>query len=96
MPKRPRVSLTSVEDLLLSARSLFQLLTIHRERIKPDVCWIGKIEEIKRGKVSLREIGPDAKWDDYPTSYKLNEITSVEFGGEYERALSLVGGNPPS
>jgi hypothetical protein len=95
-PKRPKVSLTSVEELLLSARRLFQLLTIHREMIKPGVCWIGKVAEIKRGRVSLLEIGPDAKWDDGPTSYRLNEITSVEFGGEYERALFLVGGNPPS
>jgi hypothetical protein len=95
-PKKPRVSVASIEELLLSANKLFPLLTIHRENIKPDVCWIGKIEEIRRGQVSLLEIGPDATWDDEPTSYKLNEITAVEFGGEYERALHLVGGNPRS
>lgn len=95
-PRKPKVSLTSVEHLLLSARQQFQLVTIHREMVKPGVCWIGKVAEIARGKVFLLEIGPDAKWDDEPTSYRLNEITSVEFGGEYERALFLVGGNPPS
>lgn len=96
MPKKPRVSVASIEELLLSASRVFPLLTIHREKARPDVCWIGRIEEIRRGQVSLLEIGPDAAWDDKPTSYKLNEITSVEFGGEYERALFLVGGNPPS
>jgi hypothetical protein len=95
-PKRPRVSVASIEELLLSANRLFPLLTIHRESVDPDVCWIGKIEEIRQGQVSLLEIGPDAKWDRKPTSYKMNEITAVEFGGEYERALHLVGGNPPS
>jgi hypothetical protein len=73
---------------------LFPLLTIHRERVDPDVCWIGKIEDIRQGQVSLLEINPDAKWDRKPTSYSLSEITTIEFGGEYERALHLVGGSP--
>jgi hypothetical protein len=96
MPKKPRVSVASIEELLLSATKLFPLLTIHRERVDPDVCWIGKSEEIGQGQVSLLEIGPDATWYRKPTRYKLNEITQVEFGGEYEEALHLVGGNPPS
>jgi len=94
-PRRPKVSVASIEELLLSAGRLFPLLTIHREKSRSDVCWIGRIEEIARGQVSLLEIGPDAKWDCKPTSYKLSEITGVEFGGEYERALLLVGGKPP-
>ena len=94
-PKKPRVSVASIEELLLSASKLFPLLTIHRERVDPDVCWIGKIEDIQQGQVSLLEINPAAKWDRKPTSYKLDEITTVAFGGEYERALHLVGGNPP-
>ncbi len=94
-PKKPRVSVASIEELLLSANRSFPLLTIHRERVDPDVCWIGKIEEIRQGQVSLLEIGPDATWDRKPTSYRVSEITTVEFGGEYERALHLVGGNPP-
>jgi hypothetical protein len=95
-PKKPKVSVSSVEELLLSANRVFPVLTIHREMVDPDACWIGKIREIQQGKVSLLEIGPDAKWDRRPTSYKMNEITAVEFGGEYEKALHLVGGNPPA
>ena len=94
-PKKPRVSVASIEELLLSASRLFPTLTIHREKVDPDVCWIGKVEGIQQRQVALLEIGPDAKWDRKPTSYNLSEITSVEFGGEYERALHLVGGNPP-
>ena len=93
-PKKPKVSVSTVEELLRSANRLFPLLTIHCETVDPDVCWIGKLREIRQGKVSLLEIGPDAKWERKPTSYKMNEITSVKFGGEYERALHLVGGNP--
>jgi hypothetical protein len=96
IPKKPNVSVSSIEELLLSANRAFPLLTIHRETADPGVCWIGKIKEVRLGQVSLLEIGPDAKWDRKPTAYRMNEITSVEFGGEYERALHLVGGNPPA
>jgi hypothetical protein len=96
IPKKPRVSVASIEELLLSAKRLFPLLTIHREKVDPDVCWIGKVEGMRQRQVALLEIGPDAKWDRKPNSYKMSEITSVEFGGEYERALHLVGGNPSS
>ena len=93
-PRRPKVSVASVEELLLSANQAFPLITIHRERIKPESCWIGKVEKVERGKVTLMEIGPDAQWDEESTSYKLSEITCVEFGGEYENALHFVGGEP--
>ena len=94
IPKKPKVSVTNIDELLLSASKSFSLVTIHREKTRPDSCWIGMLKEISRKEVSLLEIGPDAKWDPKPTLHKLNEITAVEFGGEYERALILVGGKP--
>lgn len=95
MPKKPRVSVATVEELLIGANRQFPLVTIHREKVRPDVCWIGKVQQIHDGHVWLLEIGPDAKWDKKPVAHKLSEITQVEFGGEYERALHLVGGEPP-
>jgi len=73
-PKKPRAVVASIEELLLSANKSFPLVTIHREKKHPDACWIGKVKEISGGRVFLLEIGPDAKWDDRPTSYRLNEI----------------------
>jgi len=93
--KKPRVSLASIEKLLCSANCAFPLVTIHREKIKPNVCWIGQVVQVRRGRLSLLEIGPDAKWDEEPTEYKVDEITRVDFGGGYEDALRLVGGKPP-
>jgi hypothetical protein len=52
------------------------------------------VQSLDRGRVSLLEIGPDAKWDDSPEEYPVAEITRVSFGGEYENALHLVGGDP--
>lgn len=92
--KKPQVSVANIEDLLLSAGKAFPLVTIHREQVDPDVCWIGRVQGVNRGRVSLLEIGPDAVWEDTSEEYRTKEITRVNFGGDYEDALHLVGGEP--
>jgi hypothetical protein len=94
LPKKPRVSVASIEELLLTAGRTFSLVTIHREQVDSGVCWIGRILDVKQGHVSLLEINPDATWDEKPTTYRLKEITRVNFGGDYEDALHLVAGDP--
>lgn len=96
VPRRPRVLLRSVEQLLKSASTVFPLVTIHREQAAPEVCHIGRIISTGKGSVSLLEIGPDAIWDEKPESYQLKEITRIDFGGGYEESLHLVGGSPTS
>ena len=95
MPRKPRVSVASIKELLLSANHVFPLVTIHREHMDPDVCSIGRVVGIDRGHVSLLQINPDATWEKTPTDYRLSEITRVNFGGDYEDALAIVGGSPP-
>jgi hypothetical protein len=95
-PKKPRVSVASIEKLLLSASRAFPLVTIHREKVDPDACWIGRILGVHRGSVSLLEIDPQAAWEDTPILYRLSQITRVNFGGDYENALHLIGGDPPA
>ncbi|MGZ4975319.1 MAG: hypothetical protein ACXWDN_21370 [Limisphaerales bacterium] len=94
LPLKPRVSVRSIEELLVSASRLFPLVTVHREAIDPDMCWIGRILGVERSRVSLLEITPDATWEEKPESFRLSEITRVNFGGDYETALHLVGGDP--
>jgi len=94
VPKKPHVSVASIEELLLSASREFPLVTVQRERVDPDVCWIGRILSVERGRVSLLQITPDATWEEKPQSYRLSEITRVSFGADYETALHLVGGDP--
>jgi hypothetical protein len=84
----------NIEDLLLSAGKAFLLVTIHREQVDSDVCWIERVQGVNRGRVSLLEIGPDAVWEDTPEEYRIKEITRVNFGGDYENALHIVGGEP--
>jgi len=93
--RKPRVSLNSLPELLKSANRLFPVVTIHRERAKPGTCEIGRVVEITKSHVSLLEIGPDAIWEDESTEIPLRRITRVDFGGAYEDALHVVGGDPP-
>lgn len=92
---RPRVSVSTLEELLLAANEAFPLITIHREKTSPDTCRIGKVLHIEKGYLWLLEIGPNAKWDRRPSWLGLKDITCVEFGGGYEASLDLVGGRPP-
>jgi hypothetical protein len=93
-PKKPPVVVSSLRKLLLMANRAFPLVTIHREQVDADVCHIGRVIDLNKGRLSLLEIGPDALWDDEPETYRLGEITRVDFGGDYEEALHLVGGVP--
>jgi hypothetical protein len=92
-PKKPRVALESVEELLLSSSRAFPLVTIHQEKLDPEVCHIGRVAGISRGRVSLQEITPDATWEAKPDQYAVKEITRVNFGGDHEGALYAVGGD---
>jgi hypothetical protein len=93
-PQKPRVSLKDVQELLLTAGRAFPLVTIHREEIDPDVCWIGRVLEVTPATVRILEVCPDAAWETQPTEYHLREITHVNFAGDYEDALYLVAGEP--
>lgn len=96
IPKRSRLGLASLKEVLVTAGRAFPVITVHREKIAPDVCHIGRVIACDEKNLSLLEIGPDADWDDAPTIYKLREITRVDFGGGYEDALSMIGGAPPA
>jgi hypothetical protein len=93
--KKPRVNLQSIEEILRSVAKLSNLVVIARERVRPNACRIGQVLGVNDGRVSLLEIGPDAKWESSATELLLREITKVSFDGDYEDALHLVGGDPP-
>jgi len=91
---KPDIDLSSLPALLKSANLLFPLVTIHRQRVKPDECVIGKVLDVSESNLLLHTIGPGAAWDKKPSKFRLSDITRVDFGGGYEEALHLVGGNP--
>jgi hypothetical protein len=92
--RKPNITLDTLPDLLKSVNLLFPLVTVYRERVVPDECWIGKVLDVTKKYLFLLEIGADAIWDEKPSKLLLREITRIDFGGGYEEALHLVGGNP--
>ena len=94
-PKKPHVSVASIQELLRTAGRVFPLVTIQRERVNPEVCWIGRILSVNGDHVSMLDINPDATWIKSRRSYRLREITRVNFGGDYENALDLVSTKCP-
>lgn len=95
IPKITRVKVGTLQELLLTASRVFPIVTIHREKVTPHVCHIGRVESVSSSHVSLLEIGSDARWNDTPRRYLTKQITRVDFGGNHEEALTLVGGESP-
>ncbi len=96
VPVRPPIDLAAVESILRSANQAFPLLTVHREKLKPGVCHIGRIARMSKSKFWMREIDNDASWgNDELFRYKLSDVTLIEFDGDYERGLHQAGGDPP-
>jgi hypothetical protein len=90
-PRKPVADVRTLPRLLLTANKAFPLVTIHREEKERSACWVGRVVDLSEGRLTLLEIGPGASWDRELHSYRLNEITRVDFGGDYENALYLIG-----
>lgn len=83
------VDLTSITTMLKSIDQNFPLMTLHKETIDPDACWVGAIDSIGEKTVTLNEMSPDAKWNG-TKRINFDEITRIDFDGGYETALALV------
>ena len=90
----PPVDLTSMNSTIRSISEAYPLITIHREHVDPDVCHIGQAMAVSEEWLHLKPITPAAEWKDELESHRVSEITRVDFDGQYEDALLLVGGEP--
>lgn len=86
------VELTSFRTMLESADYHYPLLVLHKESGTGGSCAVGRIKTLTDRSVTLRWLTPGARWEGVSSSYKLNEITRVDFGGLYENALAMVAG----
>ena len=98
-PPRPpyeEVALGRTSDLIRSSADSFPLVTLHLERIDPNVCYIGVPVGWGRRSVRLLGVSPQATWERSPDRWRFADITRVDFGGPYESALNEVAGTPPT
>ncbi|HMV48975.1 MAG TPA: hypothetical protein PLD20_28585 [Blastocatellia bacterium] len=87
--RKPKIDLDNWATVLRTVQERFPLLTIHREAISSNVCYVGKLVSITEKTFTLYDIDPDANWD-RPHLRKLADLTKVDFGGGYEDALWRV------
>ena len=84
--------LTSAGTLIRDAGRAYPVVTLHLERVDPDVCYIGRVISVRDDEVSIQSISPGGEWLDDVDTYALSDISRVDFGGAYEEALVLAAG----
>lgn len=94
-PEPISVDLSSPAEIIRSFARRSPLVTIHREKQRPDACWIGRPERLTKKALFLLQVDPRATWFARPTRYTLASITRIEIDGFYERTLHELAGNPP-
>lgn len=77
----------TLASVLGDARRLFPLVTVWREAVTADSCFIGAITDLSAETLTLKEITPDGVWESATSQYALRDLTRVDFGGAYEDAL---------
>jgi hypothetical protein len=90
------VDLTSVGDLVRSLSSQFQLISVFTEEIRPTVCFIGAVIRVTDRSLYMVDVTTQGEWEATVTCRKLRDITRIDVGGGYERALAEVAGSVPN
>jgi len=75
---------------LLDSLDVLSLITLHTETTDFEGCYIGVVHSVDQDFLSIFEITPDATYDSEPSSFSLDDITRIDFGGAYEEALLQV------
>jgi len=87
-PIHPRVCISSLEEAIESANKAFPLITIEKELIVDDACWIGTPAGFTPKTVIIHNLSTNAEWSG-KMKFNLKDITRLAFGGGYETALAL-------
>ena len=89
------IHLSGPQPIITSAAALHTLVTLYTEQKWPDECYIGAPVDWEKNRVWLLEVDGQARWEPNMSPYRLKEITRIEFGGDYEKALTAVAGPLP-
>jgi hypothetical protein len=91
----PPIDLSDRRAVITSFAQIFPVLALHIERRDPDVCFIGVFRGFTKRWVRLREVTWRATWEPEDSGFRRRDITRVDGGGHYQRALLSVAGPPP-
>jgi hypothetical protein len=86
-PVDPGVSIASLEEAIRSICKEFPVITIEKELVVGDACWIGRPAEFTANTITIHDLNTSAEWIG-KTKFNLKDITRLAFGGGYETALA--------
>ena len=87
-PVHPGVSIASLEEAIKSASKAFPLITIQKELVVDDACWIGTLAGFTAKTIAIHHLNPNAEWRG-KNKFNLKDITRLAFGDGYDTALAL-------
>ena len=98
LPRLQNIDLRTTQSILGSLADTSPLVTVFYENDYADECLIGVPYAFQRHEFRLRNLTPDARWDDKDQDavFRYRAITKLEVGGVYERRLAAVAGDPPN
>ena len=89
LPPKP-IELSSMRALMDSAQQQFGVLVISREKLYPDEVEVGTVRMASEKTYVLRWLTPQAEWENDDRPFRYQDVTMVEYGGEYENTLLMV------
>jgi hypothetical protein len=85
----PTLDASAMRELLISASDAHDLVAVHHELLDNWACEIGRVRLSTTTTYVLDPIDPGAHWE-RPRRHRFADVTRVDFGNAYERALALV------
>ena len=96
-PAAPQVCLINdLPGVVRTAQGASPLVAVHREMARPDSVWVGVVRAVDAEHLSILELDSNAVWETLTTVFDSDDVTRVDFGGEYVTNLALVMGSAPS
>jgi hypothetical protein len=83
------VSVTDWRGLFESVASRFPLVTLHTERRRPDVCYVGQVLKVSDSMLAIHDLDCNCEWRK-PRRFKLTDLTQAEFGDGYSSSLAAT------
>jgi len=88
------VGLDRTREVLEAFGADGSLIAVQKDS-RPDLMWVGVVNEVRRHWLYLWEVRSTGQWKDRPLGYRLGRIAVIERGGRYLRGLAAVAGTEP-
>ncbi|WP_422973166.1 hypothetical protein [Undibacterium sp. TC9W] len=89
-PCMPGIAINSLHEALASIQEQFGHVTLHTERVRSDVCFIGQVEESDQDFLVLHEYGTRENRDRKHILLALDLITRIDAEAVYEKNLKYL------